>query len=625
MNETNVLRIINLIKENMFQKHNIKLNAFVLDDGWDIYKSDWVLRDKQFPHGLKPISEKLKEMNTDLGIWFGPTGGYSFRMDRINWMKENGYEIVGTESSWHSAMLCLGGKKYSALFKKRTTDFVANDSVKYFKWDGIQFSCSEPDHGHPIDIYSRRAIMESVIDKCNAVRKINPDVFLNITSGTWLSPWWLKYANQIWMQGYDYGYADVPSISKRDAAITYRDFVLYEDFHKKNLWFPISNLMTHGIIKGNLQKLGGEQEPLDKFTDNALLYFARGVSMWELYISPDILTEDEWNAISKSMLWAKDRFDILMNTEMVGGDPGEMKPYGYVHFKGRRGIIAARNPHIDNGDLEILLSPAYGLERGLDNLVLERVYPSQRISTKLFSTGEKIKLNLEGFETAVYEIYPLSEAEEPLIADCDFEMQSEGNNCTINLYQIGPDTKFINPEKINSVIYHNTSKNPSDLKFEQSTDIRPVSEFQINRINNSEFMLNMKIDESVDNAELSILLKPDDDSKGEDLPVLNFVSDNNNLESVIEEQKQVWSWSKVKLEPGNHSIKISPAYNDNIDQWSGTAEVWLICSQTRSPETYSLILANPLNERIMPQLPYSGGIVKKNIKLGSFEISKNLN
>ncbi|MEK6570499.1 MAG: hypothetical protein AABZ61_03955, partial [Bacteroidota bacterium] len=271
MNERNIFHIIDLIKKNMIEKHGITLDAFVLDDGWDIYKSDWVLRKEEFPRGLKPISDELKKTNTSLGKWFGPIGGYSFRNQRVGWMKEHGYEVVGDQ-------MCVAGKNYSQLLKKRVTDFTENEGVGYFKWDGFQFSCSEPDHGHPVGIYSRRAVMETVIEMCRSVRSKNSNVFLNVTSGTWLSPWWVKYANQIWMQGEDYGYADVPSISPRDAAITYRDLALYEDFKKNDFWFPIQNLMTHGIIKGNLQKLGGEQEPLDKFTNEVLLYFARGVS-----------------------------------------------------------------------------------------------------------------------------------------------------------------------------------------------------------------------------------------------------------------------------------------------------------------------------------------------------------
>jgi hypothetical protein len=224
----------------MIEKHHISLDAFVLDDGWDVYQSDWQLRKETFPNGLKPLADTLKKMGTSLGLWMGPTGGYSFRMKRVNWMKEHGYEVVGTGRDY--SMLCLGGKKYSELFRKRITGFVANDGVAYFKWDGIQFS-----------IYSRRAIMESVIEKCRAVRAVNPNVYLNITSGTWLSPWWVKYANQIWMQGEDYGYADVPSISQRDAAMTYKDMVLYDDFKNHDWWFPVANLMTHGSSRGTLK------------------------------------------------------------------------------------------------------------------------------------------------------------------------------------------------------------------------------------------------------------------------------------------------------------------------------------------------------------------------------------
>jgi len=30
--------------------------------------------------------------------------------------------------------------------------------------------------------------------------------------------------------------------------------------------------------------------------------------MWELYISPDILSDGEWDAMAQSMEWARDRF-----------------------------------------------------------------------------------------------------------------------------------------------------------------------------------------------------------------------------------------------------------------------------------------------------------------------------
>ncbi len=429
MNEKNVLRIWDEIRTNMIEEHDIHLDAFVPDDGWDVYESDWQLRKKQFPNGLRPISDTLVKSGTTLGIWFGPTGGYSFHKERVKWMYNHGYEVTGNVNDYASGMLCLAGKNYSKLFRKRTTDFVKNDHVGYFKWDGIQFACSETDHGHPVGIHSRRAVMESVIDQCRSVRKINPNVYINVTSGTWLSPWWVQYTNQIWMDAADYAFADVPSISRRDNAMTYRDYALFDDFHIHNFWFPVSNLMTHGIIKGRLENISKE-EPIDKFTNNTVLYFAREVSMWEFYISPDELTGPEWNALSQSVKWAKDRYDILATTFMVGKNPALGNTYGYVHFKGSKGIIAVRNPKIENDRITVTFNPEYGIDQDAANLVVEQVYPKRYIYPQLYSAGGKITFDLSGFETAVFDIYPLDETVPPLLAGAAFNLKTDGTTMT---------------------------------------------------------------------------------------------------------------------------------------------------------------------------------------------------
>ncbi|MBL0177003.1 MAG: alpha-galactosidase [Ignavibacteria bacterium] len=444
MNEQNVLRIVDLMKRNMVDKHGLALDAFVLDDGWDAYESDWALRKAEFPRGLAPVSDALRAMGTTLGIWFGPTGGYSFRMKRISWMQEHGYETVGTTKN--TAMLCVGGKKYGELLQRRVTDFIDQSGVGYFKWDGVQFSCSEPGHGHLPGIHSRRAVLESVTSLAKAARAKKPDTYINLTSGTWLSPWWLRTANQIWMQGEDYGYADVPSISPRDAAITYRDLVLYDGLRRSNFWFPMANLMTHGIIKGTLEKLGGEEEPIDKFTNEVVLYLSRGVSMWELYISPDILSDAEWDALGASLRWARDRWPVLANTEMVGGDPKKREPYGYVHFTGARGIIAARNPWIDVDGLRVQLLQAYGVDPAAVDLVIEKVYPERWISPRLYKANETILLPLVGYETAIYEVYPLAEARRPLLAGLTFARAPSAQGAYgITAYGRTKDAVLLNP------------------------------------------------------------------------------------------------------------------------------------------------------------------------------------
>jgi len=624
MNEKNILRIIDLIRKNMIEKNNIKLDAFVLDDGWDVYKSDWVMKKEQFPNGIKPIVDELKKTNTELGIWFGPTGGYSARMDRINWMKDHGYEVVGKGKD--NAMLCLAGKNYSSIFKKRVSDFT-KEGAGYFKWDGIQFSCSEPDHGHAIGIYSRRAVMESVIDKCIAVRSINPNMYLNITSGTWLSPWWVKYANQIWMDGGDYGYADVPSISARDAAITYRDFVLYEDFKIKDLWFPVANLMTHGIIKGNLEKLGGETEPLDKFTTEAVLYFARGVSMYELYISPDLLTDAEWSAMSKAILWAKDRFSILQQGEMIGGDPRKRDTYGYIHFNGSRGIIAARNPYINQSKLKVELNPAYGIDPRAVQLVVEKVFPNRWVSPKLYKAGDQFDIPLEGYEAAVYEVYPISETDVPLIGGMVYDTFLKGGNLWENIYKTTGEIKLLNPETIKSISISGKKILPADVEKEigllkQNEPAYSVKAEANNIAGNIKFQFTLP--EASQNAHVAILLQPSDETPAQkEKPSVGVMINDKDVQVKLENKDELVSWYTVKVDKGENRFEIKVTLPKELKMWKGKAIVWLIDEYKQSSNQITFELNKPSAERIMPPKPFAEGNAQQNIKLGEFDVIRN--
>jgi len=622
MSEQSALGMAKLLRDNMIDKHGIKLDAFVLDDGWDVYESDWLLRQAQWPRGFLPLADELKKTNTALGLWIGPTGGYSFRMRRVNWMKEHGYEVVGTTRD--NMMLCLAGTKYSNLFQQRVSDFVKNDGVGYFKWDGIQFSCSEPDHGHPIDIYSRRAVMQSVIEKCEAVRKENPEIFLNITSGTWLSPWWVQYANTIWMQGADYGFSDVPSISQRDAAITYRDFILYDDFNNLDLWFPIQNLMTHGIIKGKLESTGSYDEPLDKFTDDALLYCARGVTMYELYISPDILSEGEWNSLASSLRWARDRFPVLSTTWMVGGNPMKRQPYGYVHFKDDRGIIAARNPFITAGSLTVELSPEQGLNPKASSLVLEEEYPIHRITEHLFHAGEKIAIQLDGYETAVYEIYPLSSSTVPLVAGTSFDVVADsGSQYTIMYHAGSKGIKILNPSIIRSSEIDGKSVNPKTFTFPTVREAACLSDQSVQRDPKLTSRVHIALAESpsVSRGEVAILLTPDSGKSQKSSPVLTASIDDHPEKITSEKQEGISQWYHIPIEHGKHRVVVDVQPGKDDSAWTGTASLWAVAQQREETKEITFILKNDSKPVPMPPHPWNPGEVRKNIKLGAVRLA----
>jgi hypothetical protein len=611
MNEANVLRMARLLRENMIRKHGIHLDAFVLDDGWDVYKSDWVLRPQEFPHGLRPIADTLAQMGTGLGVWVGPIGGYSHRDWRVGWMKSHGYETVNDE-------LCLAGVNYSRLFRERTTDFVKNDGVRYFKWDGIQFSCSDPSHGHPVGIFSRRAVLESLIDKCRAVRGASPDVFLNITSGTWLSPWWVQYANQIWMQGADYGYADVPSFNKRDAAMTYRDMVLYDDLTRQEYWFPIANLMTHGVIKANLERLGSLEEPLEKFTDDELLYFARGISMYELYISPDLLTEGEWDVISKAMLWARDRFPILSHTAMVGGDPGKRQPYGYVHWNGGRGIVAARNPWIERSVLKVRFDAADGLDENAASLVLERVYPSRWISPRLYRCGEVAEFPLEGFETAVYELYPLADATRPLIAGVRFDERTlEDGRRAITVFEGKP--LLLNPRMVSALTVEGSRRRTLEFMAEARRPSHPVISSRVRSIDRGA-AINVNLDSTVRSATVAVLVKPAAALAGKQLPRFAVMLDGLPANTSGEENKGAWEWYLTKTGAGNHDLAF--VLPDTAAGWKGKVSAWVLSVQEGTGKEVLCTTVKAAGSPPMPPEPWPAAEVHRTLSIGECAVER---
>lgn len=466
--------------------------------------------------------------------------------------------------------------------------------------------------------------METVIDLCRSVREKNPNIFLNITSGTWLSPWWVKYTNQIWMQGFDYGYSEIPSISRRDAAITYRDYVLYDDLKVKDLWFPVANLMTHGIIKGHLQMLGGEEEPLDKFTDNDILYLARGVSMWELYISPDILTDAEWNAISKSIHWAKDRFPILSNTYMIGGDPKDREAYGYVHFKGNRGIIAARNPFIEPKKLKVELTPSEGLNPDATSLVVERVYPTRWISPRLFKAGESIEVHLDGYETAIYEIYPLKESDVPIFAGVIFDEKIiNRKEYILQFYNVYEKARILNPETIESIEFMGKKIAPDELKIPPEKNIESVKDYSVKCINKnkcSEIDIKFNLHESSIVANLAILIEPAGSSIGTNLPEISITLDNMEVDAKIEKQEGLWAWYKIDITPGEHLAKITISPAQTKETWIGNASFWIISSQKQKIKEISLELKKKVKFQPMPPKPWKVGEIGRNVKLGEIEV-----
>ena len=403
MNHDNTRERAVQLREKLLKKYDLHLDSFVLDDGWDDMGNLWVIEPQRFPEGFRDLVSSLEGIGSRLGLWFGPIGGYDQREVRIATGRRQGMEITS-----NGEFLCLAGHNYSRLFHDTLLRYVNEYAVNFYKLDGVPFGCNEPDHGHPMGIYSREADLRVFIQLLEDLRRENPHIFLDATTSIWLSPWWLRYADAVWMGGEDYGYLDtLPALTQRQSSMNYSDEVLYDDYRTHRVQFPMSSLTTESIIKGTFLKLGGEHESLDDWQDHVISFLGVGSQLYELYITPSLLTPPEWDALGGMLKWAlANAHPLLDNSTFVLGDPARREPYGFLHYSPEKTLIMLRNPFVSPARAHLKLDDEAGFVPGDRAYTAEVIYPYREALPGRLSYGKTVEIDLDGYEHRLIELCP---------------------------------------------------------------------------------------------------------------------------------------------------------------------------------------------------------------------------
>ncbi len=325
-------------RDNLLKKYGIKLQSFVIDDGWQNRNSIYQSR---FPSDFNKLQKYIETElpGCHLGLWM-PIGGGGSGLNRM-WGQQHGYEVTAQNNPYAYDLL---GPKYTSELKKRLRYFISDLNVNYFKHDFNNFRCSLSNGIHrtkPVEAqYEGQS--EGMFRMMRYMKTLNPDVYLNYTSYMNMSPWWLMGCDCIWFGGGDLGRYGVGPL--RERAITYRATIMHRDFVDNAYQFPPNAIMTHGIVRGKYA-YGGPACPIEQWQHYVLMYFGRGVMMWELYLTPDLLTDGQWSFLAKTIKWAQKNADVLAgSTRFLLGNPKQGQPYGYAHTKGNRCIVFLRNP-----------------------------------------------------------------------------------------------------------------------------------------------------------------------------------------------------------------------------------------------------------------------------------------
>jgi len=372
--------------EKFIQAYDIQLNSFVFDDGWDDLDSVWYFDPVKFPDGFAPQAELCKQYNSGIGVWMSPFGGYlENQRRRVESAHREGLET-------NNKGLSLAGMNYYNRFLERSLDMLDNYKVNYFKYDG--FGGSNPNY---------LPDMEAGTRLIKSLRQHNPDAYVNITVGSWPSPFWLKYADCTWRGSGDLHMAGEGSRTQQ--FMTYRDGTLHNNIVKKASYYPLNSIMTVGIAYANLgHPIKCINDSINDFSDMVWSFFGAGSSLQELYISHDRMKPEFWPILAKAAKWSKENEAILKDTHWIGGSPINLEVYGFASWTPEKGTITLRNPSGDNKSFKINLDEILELPSGFSGeYLLNPIYNTDSKSIKL-ENNANFDIQLKPFETRIYEV-----------------------------------------------------------------------------------------------------------------------------------------------------------------------------------------------------------------------------
>ncbi len=386
--EADVLNRIHAFGTELVQKRGVHMDSFVLDDGWDDPNTLWNF-DSGFPDGLTRTAKAAADFHAGIGIWMSPWGGYDKqKLERIAFGKAHGLEIM-------NGGYALSGPRYFDAFSRVAFQMVDRYRVNLFKFDGT----GNADRVFPGSLFD--SDFAAAIHLIDELRRKEPGIFINLSTGTYPSPFWLLDSDSIWRGGDDHSYAGVGT--RRQQWITYRDAQTYTNVVQAGPLYPLNSLMLHGMIFA--QKAEGlSTDPGNDFRDEVLTYFGSGTQLQEMYVTPSLLNASDWDILARAARWSREHAAILEDSHWVGGDPGKLQVYGWAAWNARGWIITLRNP--SNRAQNFSLTPAAALELrsgGPHAFNVRQPFSGSPSGLESWQAGKAISLHLEPFEVRVYE------------------------------------------------------------------------------------------------------------------------------------------------------------------------------------------------------------------------------
>lgn len=380
------------------------LAAYVIDDGWqdttDWSDTVWKVNGK-FDSDFSDSMAAAKAAGSNLGLWLSP-GSIFGGQPAIPSMRKAGFRAL---DPWMSIADPLYMDKLTARFEELT-----RTGITYFKLDGIfghlntrnfdveGFKGSEKElSDSKYDLQKIQYLTDGsdrLISAFARMHAINPEIYIVVSNGAWLSPWWLHHIDAVWM----INAGDAAGGADRTGELVYRDTVYHDLAVEENTQFPLHSIFNHEPKKTT----SGETK--ETFRHYLYMNLSRGTGFIELYIKPDVLAPYDWDVLAEGLLWAHEVFPTFKHAKMHGGDPGKNEVYGYTAWLEDQGYVSLHNPSSEPRSYAFTLDRKLGLA---DNSSGTSYQPSSPLADSVkglkdrYTYGDSITLTLQPKEIRI--------------------------------------------------------------------------------------------------------------------------------------------------------------------------------------------------------------------------------
>lgn len=327
----------------------------------------------------------------------------------------------------------------------------------------------------------------------------------------------------------------------------------------------------------------------------------------ELYVSPDVLSPGEWNAIASSIKWAKSNQDVLKKTRMVLGDPRGGEAYGYLHMTREKGILLVRNPGPSERTVRLSLTPDLGDFDASRDYYVRVIYPYNRVLPAPVRLNGVLSLGLGGYEVLTAELVPAKDFDRSLPIGVRYSIENG-------------DLLVWGRRGERSTIRSLGNNRLGEVRFgEPVTKVGCTANSHISGDGTEcSTRLNVSVPEDFGKAEVAVLLELNAGMPHKKVPTFTMAVNGVSRDAAVEGGDGTWFWVTADLDKGRNGIECSIRF---AEKEKGKVSFWLKGDKQLSGQKIRRIAGG--EDRIVPAKPYPASIEKVFMPLSRFKVNTN--